>query len=582
MRKNVGVATALVFGLIGSGCGSQSGAPGEGVTGAEDGSLSMDSPSGGSSGAAEDGSPSDSASTASSSSGSGSGSGSGSSSGSGSGSGSGGGDGGQTAYDYSVYQHHKNGTRNGVYVEPTFTKSAVATMHATGFMGTVSALVYAQPLYVENGPGGVPAFVVATEENHVTVLNASTGAVIWDKGPSTYGQYVTGGLLCGNIPAPGSTTIGITGTPFIDDSSGEGVIYFDAETTPDANTTIKHLVYAVKLADGTILPNWPVDLNAKVSSFASRGQSQRGALQLVNGILYVSYGGLWGDCDAYHGWVVGIPIANPQSPTAWHTSAAKGGIWGSGALPTDGSSVFATTGNTAGIASTAAWGGGEAVIRFGAGATFSGNAADYYVPSTWRTLDTSDADLGGASAVLFDLPGTAKPRLVAQGGKDKYLYVLNRDNLGGIASGAGGPELVRTQVATGQINGAPAVYTTAMGTYVALHTNGGTGSTCPNGGNGNVIAVKITPGSPMTASVAWCSSKSGLGSPMVTTTDGKSNAVVWAANGSLWGFDGDTGALVAGGTSTAMSTSIQGFNTPIAAHGKLVVGVSGQVYVFTP
>jgi hypothetical protein len=73
---------------------------------------------------------------------------------------------------------------------------------------------------------------------------------------------------------------------------------------------------------------------------------------------------------------------------------------------------------------------------------------------------------------------------------------------------------------------------------------------------------------------------------MVTTTDGSANAVVWAANNALWGFDGDTGALVAGGTTgttnTSMSTSIQGFNTPIAAHGKIVAGVDGALYVFTP
>ncbi len=86
-------------------------------------------------------------------------------------------------------------------------------------------------------------------------------------------------------------------------------------------------------------------------------------------------------------------------------------------------------------------------------------------------------DLGGANAVLFDMPGTAKPHLVAQGGKDKNLYLLDRDSLGGI-----GGELLKQTVATGEINGAPAVYTTSMGTYVAFHLKTGTGTTCPNGG----------------------------------------------------------------------------------------------------
>ena len=85
------------------------------------------------------------------------------------------------AIDYSVLQHHKNGTRNGVYTDPILTKATAATMHVLGFMGTVSQAVYAQPLYVENGPGGSETVIIATETNHVTAFNAATGAVIWDR-----------------------------------------------------------------------------------------------------------------------------------------------------------------------------------------------------------------------------------------------------------------------------------------------------------------------------------------------------------------------------------------------------------------
>jgi hypothetical protein len=125
-----------------------------------------------------------------------------------------------------------------------------------------------------------------------------------------------------------------------------------------------------------------------------------------------------------------------------------------------------------------------------------------------------------------------------------------------------------------------------MGTYVAFHVEGGSGSSCPNGGTGNVVAVKITAGPPISAKVAWCSNKAALASPMVTTTDGTSNAVVWAANNALWGFDGDTGALLAGATSgtdnTSFAGTIQGWNLPIAAHGKMALGYYGELYVFTP
>jgi hypothetical protein len=544
-----------------SGASSSSGSSGDdGSTGGTSGSSGA-SGSSGSSGATDGGSTSSGASSSGASSG---------------------GDASST-YDYSVYQHHKNPSRNGVYIESTFTKSAVTTMHKTTFMGTVSTQVYAQPLYVEDGPGGDPVFIIGTEQNHLTVFNATTGAVVWDDcpaagtgcGPTAIGQPVTGGLPCGNIP-----TLGITGTPYIDTSSGEAIVYFDAMTTPDNNTTAKHLVYAVKLSDGSTLPNWPVDINAKVSGFTSKTQNERGALQLVNGVLYVPYGGLWGDCGTYYGWVVGIPLATPQSPASWHTSTSMAGIWASGSLPTDGTSIFPVTSNSNATTTTSAWAGSEAVIRLAAtptGPTFSSATADYYTPTDWRSLDgPADNDLGGGSDVLFDMPGAAYPHLLAQGGKDGNFYLLNRDKLGGV-----GAELTKLGVASGNLKGAPAVYTTSMGTYVAFYTTGG-GVNCPNSGGGNLVVVKVTAGSPPTAAVAWCATKGNLGSPMVTTTDGTSNAIVWDASSTLYGFDGDTGAVLAGGTNTGLSASLQSFNTAIAAHGRIVVGVNGELAVFTP
>jgi hypothetical protein len=467
-----------------------------------------------------------------------------------------------------VYQHHRNGTRDGVYIDPVFTQTAAATTHVlTNFVGTVTTNVYAQPLYVEDGPQGAEVFVVATENNHVTTYNATTGAIVWDQGPTTYGQPATGKLPCGDI-----NPLGITGTPYIDITSR--TIYFDAMTTPDTNTTFHHMVYAVSLDTGAVLTNWPVDVSAKVSGFTSDTQNQRGALQLVNGVLYVAYGGLDGDCGSYYGWVIGFPVASPQTPTGWHTKASKGGIWGPGALPTDGTSVFPITGNTTGTNGT--WGGGEAVIRLTAGPVFSGNAADYYTPTNWETLDNDDNDLGGASEVVLDMPGAQYPHLIVAGGKDGNLYVLNRDNLGGV-----GGELLKLQVANANIKGAPAAYTTAKGTYVALHIEGSSGINCPSGQGGNLAVLQITQ-SPMAAKTVWCSTQDGLGSPMVTTTDGTSNPIVWAASSKLYGWNGDTGAVIVDGTKTGMSSGIQGWNGPINAKGRMAVGVNGQLYVFTP
>jgi hypothetical protein len=446
-----------------------------------------------------------------------------------------------------------------------------------GFMGTVTTTVYAQPLYVESGPGGAEIFVVATEDNHVTTYNATTGAVVWDAGPTTgpttIGPYATKNPPGGSV---GPSHIGITGTPYIDITSR--TIFVDAMTTPDNSATYHHKVFALSLDTGAVASGWPatgVDVNTAAAGFDSGIQNQRGALQFLNGILYVPYGGYDGDGGTYYGSVVGFPVASPQKPTWWHTTAAKGGIWGPGALPTDGTSLFPITGNTTGT--NGAWGGGEAVIRLGAGPTFSGKPADYYAPSNWESLDGSDTDLGGASEVLLDMPGAQYPHLVAAGGKDGNLYVLNRDNLGGI-----GGELLKTQVANGQVKGALASYTTAKGTYVALHVEGASGTSCPGGQGGNQVVLQLTQ-SPMAAKTVWCSTQGGLGSPMITTTDGTSNPIVWNADQALYGWNGDTGALIVDGTKTKMSTAVQKWNTPIGAgKGRIVVGVDGQLYVFTP
>ena len=99
------------------------------------------------------------------------------------------------------------------------------------------------------------------------------------------------------------------------------------------------------------------------------------------------------DCSLFHGWLIGVPIDNPASVTAWAaaTNTHGGAIWGVGGIASDGKNPFVTTGNTF---SPPNWQGGEAVIRFQPGPIFSGSPADYWVPENWQSLDNVDADLG--------------------------------------------------------------------------------------------------------------------------------------------------------------------------------------------
>src|SRR5262249_8689554 len=141
---------------------------------------------------------------------------------------------------------------------------------------------------------------------------------------------------------------------------------------------------------GDINPGWPVDVEATASynglTFEAGIQQQRPALGIVGNIVYVGYGSMQ-DCNFWHRWLVGVPINNPASVTAWAAATGPGyfggAIWGVGGIASDGTNPFVTTGNTSG----GNWSGGEAVIRFQPGPIFSGNPSDYWAPTNWSNLD---------------------------------------------------------------------------------------------------------------------------------------------------------------------------------------------------
>jgi hypothetical protein len=493
------------------------------------------------------------------------------------------GDGGNPMPGASVVQRNNNPTRDGHFVQPTLTKTAAATMKMdTSLAATFTGNVYASPLYVENGPGGKGAFIIATENNDLMALDETSGAKLWSVNLGTAATQTGAG--CGNI-AP----IGITGTPYIDLSTR--TIYVNAAIA-NAGNIGTHQIHARSLDDGSAKTGWPVDtstihaVNGGVA-FNPTLQNQRSSLIVVNGDLYVVYGGHAGDCGDYHGWVMVVPTTNPAGTKGYRTPARGCGMWAPGGPSSDGTGIFVSTGNSFG-ANT--FQGGEAVLRVASGAAFSGNATDYFIPSNWLALDNGDVDIGGSGPVVVDVPGANPSALVVALGKSGVMHVLNRANLGGQANGNGttGEGVVSAQVMGGEIINAAATYKTAMGTYVVMHGHqGAQGVGCPNGTAGDLVAVKIGAASPPTLTVAWCANNLGQGSPIVTTTDGMSNAVVWTAGSEssrkLHGFDGDTGAVIfAGGATTDQMTGLRRFTSPIAVKGRIIVAGDGHVYAFKP
>ncbi len=480
----------------------------------------------------------------------------------------------------SVVQHHAHASRDGLYVAPQLTVASVATLHLdTTFIAPVAGPTYAQPLYLAGGPGGKEVLVVATEQNVVYALDAATGTPVWQT-PALGAPVPLAALKldpgCGNIDP-----LGVTGTPFADLASRR--IFLDAMTTPDGGKTKRHKVFALSVDDGSVLPGWPVDVETALATalpapFVSKAQNQRGALLLQDGILYVPFGGHDGDCGNYRGWVVGIDVSHPQTVSGWATPGLLGGIWAPNGVSSDGASIFATSGNTAGVTS---WSGGEAVLRFSRGPVFSGADADFFTPADWLHLDQADLDLGGAAALLVDVPGATPASLIAAMGKDRKVYLLDRSNLGGI-----GHELLSQVVATNEINAAPTTWHTAAGTFLAFRiANSGTGVACPGGRKGNLVALQIAASAPPTVSTAWCAVETDLASPITSVSSNSgTDAIVWAISSNrLIAYNAATGdEIFAGGKPSDAMTAVQYFQTPIVVGSRVFVAANDRLYAFAP
>lgn len=241
-----------------------------------------------------------------------------------------------------VTQHHNNLSRDGLFIDPAFTPSAAANLaRDLNFDGTIVGNVYAQPLYVEDGPDSRAKVIAVTESNNVYALDAITGTIIWQRkvGP----------------PAPGMgliSPVGITGTPVIDLAS-RALILVAVISGPN------NMIYSLNVDTGVINPGFPIDVNASFPDFSSSLHMQRGALTLLGNMVYVPYGG-YADIGNYRGRVLGVSLDGSQLGS-WATTSLKSGIWTPGGIASDGTKLYVATGNAPG--GTTPWGGSEAIIR---------------------------------------------------------------------------------------------------------------------------------------------------------------------------------------------------------------------------
>jgi hypothetical protein len=313
--------------------------------------------------------------------------------------------------------------------------------------------IYAQPLVID-ASGSTPAtVVVATESDKVYGVDPQTGQVLWKKGLGTPWPSAT--VDCGNI----TTQIGVTSTPVYDPATH--AVYVMAKSSGKTSSGATDplnphwKLHALNVATGSELPGWPVKIsgypdNDPVHAFDSLTVAQRPGLLLLDGVVYAGFASY---CDAgpFDGYVAGVSTTTHAMTSLWTTTAGTdngwAGIWQSGGgLMSDGSGrIFVATGNGNGDAPPPGPGSSppaalsESVIRLGVNSKGKISAKDFFSPTNNASLNADDLDLGSGGPLA--IPGKVDGlKLLVQVGKDGRVFLLNRDDLGGMGQGPGGTD----------------------------------------------------------------------------------------------------------------------------------------------
>ena len=139
--------------------------------------------------------------------------------------------------------------------------------------------------------------------------------------------------------------------------------------------------------------------------------------------MIIGFGGNYGDCGTYHGWVVGVSESGTGSLLAYQVPTAnQGAIWAPAGVTVNGAGdIFVVTGN-GGAQAGQPFDHGDSVIELSPALA----ELQYFAPSNWVLDNSDDGDLGSTAAILLD--GT---RLFIVG-KEQTAYLLDTTTLGGI------------------------------------------------------------------------------------------------------------------------------------------------------
>jgi outer membrane protein assembly factor BamB len=244
-------------------------------------------------------------------------------------------------------------------------------------------------------PTGIRSLVyVAGSSDNINAIDAKTGEMVWSQPfPSQVQPKYPGMWLCPN---------NLNATPTIDKSRG--------------------LIYAIS-ADGKFygldLGTGATDLGPVqfVPPFAKDW-----SLNLSNGIVYttISQG-----CGGALSGIYSVDVRNPSRPAVRDLISSKrgAGIWGRGgvAIGADGR-IYASTGDGDFNPTQGDYGSSIFAAR-----PDDLEVTDYYSPLNYQKITQYDLDIAASSLIWLPYRGN---RLVAGGGKEGAIYLLDADSLG--------------------------------------------------------------------------------------------------------------------------------------------------------
>lgn len=400
--------------------------------------------------------------------------------------------------------HHDASRTGAITAAPALTGLKVVAS------APLDGALYASPLVLRDAKG--PLVIAATENNTLYGLRGD-GSVVWSR---HVGTPVAGSSLpCGNIDPSG-----ITGTPAYDPASGLvfAVAFLNGH---------RHVLVAVDAETGALAWTRPVDPPGSHPEV----EQERGALLVSGGRVWIPYGGLYGDCGPYHGYVVGVPTSGSGDAVIYQVpSSREAGIWtASGAAADAAGHLYVSVGNGAQTNPKAAYDMSDSVIEL------NGNqVVSFFAPATWASENARDLDLGTTGPVL--LPGG----FVFVAGKAGNAYLLKQGALGGV--GGNVPNIALCRAFGG-----------------AAYANGVVFVPCTSG----VRAVRVD-GTTLTP--AWQAAPPG--SPVV---GGGAVLSLDPPSGTLYALDPASGAVKA---KVGVGDSTTRFATP-------AIGDDGHVYVGT-